>query len=139
MEGETREIKFRVWDSNEKVMRYSDPDNFDENSIHWAGKHNFWYRITRNEPGISEVMQCTNLIDKNGKEIYEGDMVKFILDYDSEEPDLEFWEVIYDTFDTEDGDVIGFCLKNESYYRKIGFEGTFIVAGNIYENQDLLK
>lgn len=53
-----REIKFRAWDKNLREMFY-DRDNVTVFS--WPPEHH-------------EIMQCTGLKDKNGKEIYEGDI-----------------------------------------------------------------
>jgi hypothetical protein len=60
-----REIKFRAWDG-EKMIFPSDPDTYS--------------KFVRGElvcPGVI-LMQYTGLEDKNGKEIYEGDIVRGI-------------------------------------------------------------
>lgn len=57
-----RIIKFRAWDKKEKVMFVPDglknPIDFSKNFVH---------------------MQFTGLLDKDGKEIYEGDIIQHIL------------------------------------------------------------
>ena len=81
-----RDIKFRAWDEvSEKMLNWN--EFLDTNM-----KNTF---IAPESTGLI-LMQYTGLHDKNGKEIYEGDIV--LLDcYHYEEPafDGEF-EVIYD-------------------------------------------
>lgn len=62
-----REIKFRAWDDG--VMIYSDKNASDEL---YERLRYFFHRIR--EDAI--LMQYTGLKDKNGKEIYEGDLLK---------------------------------------------------------------
>lgn len=70
-----REIKFRVWDI--KGNRWVEKDSFLVSPQY--GGIMPWF--DNNEVGTSlsdvELMQYTGLKDKNGKEIYEGDIVKF--------------------------------------------------------------
>jgi uncharacterized phage protein (TIGR01671 family) len=65
-----REIKFRAWDGTEMIPKYC-----------WLEENNHFYGedlINNGYSSIKSVMQYTGLKDKNGKEIYEGDIVKFI-------------------------------------------------------------
>jgi len=56
-------IKFRAWDEYNQTMIYPDEHFFKLKSHEILGRY-------------ETVMQFTGLLDKNGKEIYEGDIVE---------------------------------------------------------------
>jgi uncharacterized phage protein (TIGR01671 family) len=111
-----REIKFRAWDKRKKYM--------EEISWPWAILDNTIYDITggrkHKEKDDIILMQYTGLKDKNGKEIYEADII--IADWSFKEPTEIKWP--------------------EFYYNLIeyGLDGEDLeVIGNLYENPELLK
>ncbi len=119
-----RDIKFRAWDKVEKKM-------FEPSSVSWKngtmwvcdshGDNKLEYEMVHPN---SELMQYTGLKDKNGKEIYEGDIVGF------NEDDISPMVVTWNT------DTLGwfpFTIASKEYKDNIQ------VIGNIYDNKELLK
>lgn len=67
-----REIKFRAWDNSKKEMLYPKKAEDMTDKITSAS-----LLAAYNDGGLDAIMQSTGLFDKNGKEIYEGDVVEF--------------------------------------------------------------
>jgi len=68
-----REIKFRAWDKEESKMIYEVEKTYDHGCHGYGAMESNFGEVLEN--GIYEVMQFTGLRDKNGKEIYEGDIL----------------------------------------------------------------
>ncbi|EHM3180453.1 YopX family protein [Enterococcus faecalis] len=76
--------------------------------------------------------QSTGLKDKNGVEIFEGDLVEHDDNINGTWETFEACEIVYDV------DYAQFCFKNDasnflSYYRNL------CIIGNIHENPELLE
>lgn len=120
----SREIKFRAWDTETKEMSH---DFLSKN----------WLKVCIVSPYV-ELMQYTGLKDKNGVEIYEGDILKS----KHESMGAVKWHVGWGAF----------CFSNHLYKddegkmrRVMGSQNfwndahSYEVIGNVWENPELLQ
>lgn len=116
-----RPIKFRAFDKEAKTMHKVSVIDFDMKQVMLEEDNGDYFHKSFDE---IELMQFTGLHDKNGKEIYEGDILE----------NLKERSVVY----FEDG---SFYVKfKDGRYRVGGFYRAVIeIIGNIHENPDLLK
>ena len=125
-----QEIKFRVWDKELKVMRDARCIDFENSEVsYWLNHETDYSDIVEPFKNV-ELMQYIGLKDKDGVEIYEGDIIEF-LTYDGEIP---MAQVVFERFAFKALDIEDECCEYD-FDDLMDIE----VIGNIYENQELLN
>ena len=126
-----RDIKFRVWDNENKEML--EVQELDFEPTFYGGRiairtdqYNDYFDT---EDMI--LMQYTGLKDKNEKEIYEGDIIKY---KDIQKGVVEYSEQYAQFILKETGSIADECEALGEFNIKV-----FEVIGNIYDNPELLK
>lgn len=146
-----REIKFRAWDTQER--KWFDPtyrayegkveDLLIGLNGHLIKRESHQLSHESMFPNRYVLNQFTGLRDKNGKEIYEGDIIDVDCDCDPGEYDCcahdpwkgyVAWHDEYSSFELFGLDHSPSSEAFESHY-----EDVWTVFGNIYENPELLE
>ncbi|MEW2987155.1 YopX family protein [Lacticaseibacillus rhamnosus] len=126
-----QEIKFRAWNKKDKVMVDVAAMNFGPSGL-WSLIEDADDAELQLEDNY-ELMQYTGLKDKNGREIYEGDIVRTGED-NIGDPDPTIGQVIM-----REG---SWLIENEKKQEEIGLFSEITsreVIGNIFEDNQLLE
>ena len=129
-------FRFRAWDKKNKRMLYNIQDAYDDGGVEDEKGNEvvdcsadcfsyfFPYDNDKNEGFIVE--QCTGLKDKNGRLIYEGDIVFY--------GGVELWWVVFEE---------KYCsfelLRKDGNGLSMSAHKEMTVVGNIHENPELLE
>lgn len=135
------EIKFRAWDEEQKEWK-SRPNVYVNGTGEkiWAlgFDYEIYYQVV--------LMQYTGLLDKNGKEIFEGDIVKAgeaNMPIDRYPDYHQVCQVKFGEGEVNGSewpvDVLGFYLEPHRFKVPNITEAKLEVIGNIYENPELLE
>lgn len=132
------ELKFRAWDKDNNSMFYSEDNQSDDFTFIGEKDGLQFYHIDENrylKDTNSVLMQYTGLTDKNGVEIFEGDILRLL------NSDV-LCEVVYEApsfcrrwLNSKVGNVRGVEMESMAHNTHIAYE----VIGNICENKDLLE
>lgn len=119
--------KFRAWNKLASRMYIVNGLHFDRGMVQYANNDNA-IRFIKLENII--LMQSTGLKDKNGKEIFEGDIVKMAKDVYSEPT---YYEIVRHRGGA-------YRLESNQHGCELWLRHTNCeVIGNIYENPELLE
>ena len=131
-------FKFRLWDKAIGEMAYDVCVGFIKDGLRedWVCADTTCGQINYRDNKLKdiELMQCTGLKDKNGKLIYEGDILIQKEENGGPTKKLVIWE--------KDGGYLGLKDLKKSFFGVVTFHRfgyTYQVIGNIYENSELLE
>lgn len=127
-----RKIKFRAWDVERKEMFFPSSVAWKDGTM-WAANV---FGENRHETVIekSDLMQFTGLKDKNGKEIFEGDILK-----NAQFEDTKAFHIL--PVEWDEGCCSFTTLKRSNHHFRLSkyAERHYEVIGNIHESPELLN
>jgi len=127
-----RKIAFRAWDGHEKKMSHTvNIHTENDGSTSWSADHvnqetdDTICSFSDTKGNFTHLMQYTGLKDKNGKEIYEDDIIH-----------CEFGTVDYGNFVIKSK--MQYSRESDIFGWETPYPGMGEIIGNIHENPELL-
>lgn len=113
--------RYRVWDKEEKKMIYDAEHTYDNYPVNISS-----FGALLDLPDFYVAMQYTGLKDKNGKEIYEGDILT--------------WgnNIIAKVYYADNLAMFRCVIEGTEEFDLFAFTQEASIVGNIYENKELL-
>lgn len=128
--------RFRAWDRTLKTMYEADDImyiDFEEKEI--CVKTLFFERASRYDFDDIVLMQSTGLVDKNGKEIFEGDILSIETDEENVKVEVS-WDskhalFVFESKKYNEKEALGELFEDNPY--------PFKIIGNIWEDPELAE
>jgi uncharacterized phage protein (TIGR01671 family) len=119
-----KDIEFRAWDKKTKKMLYVEPASSIHRDMTWTG-------LVYNKGKLLkyEMMQYTGIKDKNGKKIFEDDVVRL--------PNKDECRIVFHTGDDR-AMFIGVPVRSHHGFKEYMYWCGEVV-GNVHENPEYLE
>lgn len=134
-------FKFRLWDAeNNEWLWTSEPDVIPYNGFHLFGECMLFQNVNISKLSNCVIEQFTGLKDSKDNDIYEGDVLHFVSDDDSYEPDKYFveWYERWFVGRWSQRTIDNLGEVDWLDFSKNGVLNDMIIIGNIHENPELI-
>lgn len=146
-----RPIKFRAWDKNKKVMLRKSEDGLGHRYSLEQSSGDDWWIFSEGLDVVSEefeLMQFIGLKDKNGREIYEEDIVRLALSGSENrgafvDARVGYYPMSFCLYPVVEGagELVDECERDFSESAGVSVDTGLMdwveVVGNIYENPEM--